>query len=102
MPRPGHTHTLVASTANAYQRIGVDTAQTITLERDCVALLLAAEGQKIYIQFDDSTPSATNGLPVVAAAQPIYAPLGRLANANSTLKAIGAIAGGFLHVTQLA
>lgn len=102
MSRAGFTHVLPADTADAYQRIAVDTAQTIALERDCVALILAASGQNVFCTFDDTTPSATNGIPIVQAAQPVFIPLGRVGCVNGNLKAIGAAAGGFLHVQQLA
>lgn len=100
--RPNITHTLVADTADAQQQLGVDSAQTLALEKDCVALLLGARTQSVSVTFDNSTPSATNGLVIVAGAQPVYLPLGYHAEGNHNLKAIGLAAGGFLDVVQLA
>ena len=96
------THVLVSPTANAQQQLAVDTAQTLTLEGSCSALLLGARTQSVSITLDNTVPSATNGLVIVAGAQPVYIPLGYHAEANHNLKAIGLAAGGFLDVVQLA
>jgi len=100
VPRSGFTHVLPAAIANVYQRISPSSETTVTLERDCVALILAAETATCYVTFDDTVASATNGLPVLQAAQPIYIPLGRVACTNAHLRAFSAT--GALHILQLA
>ena len=100
MPRSGYTHTLVANTANAYQRLTPSAEATVTLEKDCNAIMLAAETAAVFVTFDDTVASATNGIPIVAAAQPVYIPLGRVACVNDHLRAISAT--GVLHIIQLA
>ncbi len=100
--RTNTLHVLAGDPANAQQQLAVTTEQTITLEPTCVALILGARTQSVSVTFDDSAPSATNGLVIVAAAQPVYLPVGYHAHASHNLKAIGLAAGGFLDVVQLA
>ena len=88
--------------ATAQTQTAVDTAQTITLNPKTVAVLLGARTQSIAVTFDNSTPSATKGLVIVAGAQPVLIPLGYNAEGNHNLKAIGLSAGGFLDLIQLA
>ena len=102
MPRAGYTHVLAGDVADAQQQLAVDTTQTLTLEPTCTAVMLGARAQSVWVTFDDTTPSATNGIAIVAGAQPVYIPLGYYAHANHNLKALGALAGGFLDVLQLA
>jgi hypothetical protein len=103
MPRQYEGFVLVAPTANAQQQLTVDTAQTLTLETTCVAVILGARTQSVSVTFDNTTPVAgTNGLVIVAGAQPVFLPLGYHAEGSHNLKAIGLVAGGFLDVLQLA
>ena len=102
MARNFESHVLVSPTANAQQQAGVDTAQTILLEKTCVAVVLGARTQSVSVTFDDTVPSATNGLVITAGAQPVYIPVGFHGAVNGNLKAIGLAAGGFLDVLQLA
>jgi hypothetical protein len=97
MARAYETHVLAA----AQTQTAVDTAQTITLDAKCAAVMLGARGQDVFVTFDNSTPSATKGLVIVKAAQPIYVPLGYHADGNHNIKAIGSTAGGFLDLVQL-
>ena len=100
MPRAGFTHTLVADTADSYQRIAPSSETTITFEKDCVAVILAAETAAVFVQFDGTAASATNGVPITAGAQPCYIPLGRFSNSAAALRAFSAT--GVLHCLQLA
>ena len=100
MPRAGYTHVLTDIVADAYQRITPSTEIVTTLHKNCVAVILAAETANVFVTFDDSAASGTNGLPIIFGAQPIYIPLGRLANSASSLRAFSAT--GILHILQLA
>lgn len=86
----------LAYQASGYTRTAVDTAQAITMNRNTTAVLLAATSQTVFVTFDGTTPTATNGIPIIAGAQPVLIPLA------GSLSGIGAAAGGFLHVQQIA
>ena len=92
MPRTGSAYQ-----SGSYSRTAVDTAQTIAISQHATAVLLAATAQTVFVTFDGSTPSATNGIPIIAGAQPVLIPLAP----SGGVKGIGAAAGGFLHVQQL-
>lgn len=105
--RQGTTYALAVRTgeSSAQQQMnttGGNTAQSITLNRDCAALILSARTGNAYVTFDDSTPSATNGLEIIAGAQPVTILLGYFANTNHTLRCIGSVASTILNVVQLA
>ena len=100
MPRAGFTHVLPAIIADVYQRISPSSDTAVALQRECVALILAAETATVFVTFDDTTASATNGLPIISGAQPVYIPLGRIACTNGNLHAFSAT--GALHILQLA
>jgi hypothetical protein len=57
----GATDTLITPIADAYQRLTRTSDTTLTLDRDCVAVMFAAA--------TTPPPSPTNGLPIVAGAQ---------------------------------
>jgi hypothetical protein len=97
--RSGLIHVLAGDVADAMQQLA--TGATLTLEPTCVALLLGARGQAMWVTFDDSTPSTTNGLAVIAGAQPAYIPLGYHAHASHNVKTVQSAATGFLDVVQL-
>jgi hypothetical protein len=83
----------------AYSRTAVDTAQTVAFTRNTSAIILSAEAQNVRVTFDGTTPTSTNGILIISGAQPVTLPIGYSANG---IKGLGAAAGGFLHVQQLA
>ena len=102
-PRVGLTHALAGDVADAHQQLNVNTEQSVVLEPSCTALMLSARGTSpavVNVTFDNTTPSATNGLAIPSGAAPTYVPLGYHAHVDHTLKAIGA--SQFLDVLQLA
>lgn len=94
--------TLAGDVADAHQQLAVDTVQTLTMEPACTSLILNARTQNVFITFDDSAPSTTNGITVIAAAQPWECPIGYFSHSSHNLKALGAAAGGKLDVLQIA
>jgi len=100
MPRAGYTHVLAGDVADAQQQLA--TGATLTLEPTCTAVILGARTQNMFVTFDDSAPSASNGLVIVAGAQPVYIPLGYFAHASHNLKVVESAATGALDVLQLA
>jgi hypothetical protein len=93
--------TLAGDPADAHQQLAVDTVQTLLMESACRELILSARAQSVAVTFDDSTPSATNGIVIVSGQQPVRIPLGYHAHGAHNLKAIGLAAGGFLDVLQI-
>lgn len=107
MPRSGITHTLAsrASESAAQQQLTTgagNTEQTLTLNRDCVAVVLSSRTGNAYVTFNDTAATSSNGIEIIAAAQPIYVPLGYHANPNHTLRVIGSAINTLLNVVQLA
>lgn len=95
MPRLSESFSLTSANPHKHQ----SGAGTITLETDCVAVILSATTGNVIVTFDNSTPTSSNGLPIIAGAQPVLMPVGYHANANHAIKAA---AGGILDVVQLA
>jgi hypothetical protein len=91
--------------ANAHRQVtstGTGNVQTVTLEPDCAALELSCRTTRGYLTFDGSTPSASNGLDIIAGAQAIVIPLGYNAHSGHQLKwASSAAANAVLCITQL-
>jgi len=102
MSRNYESHMLVSPTADAHQQTVGDSMNTITLAATCVAVILDARAQSVAVTFDDTTPTATNGIVIIAGAQPVYIPVGRHGAVNGNLKSISLVAGGLLDVLQLA
>jgi hypothetical protein len=94
MPRLNESFTLTAANPHV-QLVG---AGTIALEKDCTAVLISATAS-VNVVFDGSTPSGTNGIAIIGAAQPVLLPLGYHANSNHNIKVA---AGGTVNVVQLA
>jgi hypothetical protein len=98
--RSGFTHTLATPYADAYQRITSGGADTpLVLAPNCNAVILSAETATVFVTFDDTVGSATNGLPIISGAQPVYIPLGKTAHESGGLHIFSAT--GILHVIQL-
>jgi hypothetical protein len=93
---------LVSPVADAHQQLNTATEQTITLAPNCIGLMLGARGGTgpVSVVFDDTAPSATNGLAIVVGANPVYVPVGYLSHGAHKLRALGG-AGSFLDVLQL-
>lgn len=79
-------HTQVTSTGTA-------DVKTITLEGNCAAVVVDAKTNVGFLTFNGSTPSATNGLPIVAGAQPVMIPLGFFSHAGHAVKWASSVAG---------
>lgn len=106
MPRVGMAYAL--TNTNPHTQLstgGGNTAQTLTLEKDCVAVLVSGQGtgtNLAYVTFDNSTPSASNGIVISPTSSPVLIPLGYNANpANHNLKVIGSAATTLLNVVQM-
>lgn len=102
MPRSGTTHVLARAAGgsdNAYSRKTPSVEATVTLNGDCNALMLAAETAAVFVTFDDTTASATNGLPIIAGAQALYIPLGKYGHTSGKIHIFSAT--GVLHILQL-
>lgn len=100
MPRAGYTHTLATPYADAYQRItsgGVE--QVVTLADNCNSVILAAETAAVFVSFDGTAATATNGIPIISGAQPVYIPLGKNAHSSGQLRIFSAT--GILGLLQL-
>lgn len=52
------------------------TVKTVSLAKGTKAIYVAATSNKVYMTFDGSTPSSTNGLPIIAGALPMYVSVG--------------------------
>lgn len=116
MPRNLTTHTLAgrdgADYNDAHQQLnttGGNTEQTLTLDSDCTALLLSARTGNAYVTFNNTTASSSNGIEILAGAQPVYipigfhaAPTGGLPTQGTVLRVIGSAASTILNVLQLA
>ena len=100
MARSNETHFLADPTADAHQQVA--TGSSTVLARSCVALILNARGQNMFVTFDNTAPSATNGIVIVAGSQPIYIPLGYHAENSHIIRAVEQAATGFLDILQLA
>jgi len=105
MPRIGTSYVLTQTAPHTQLTTGGgNTVQTLTLDANCAALLLSGLGtgtNLAYVTFDNSTPSATNGMVIQPAAQPVLIPLGYYAHGNHNLKVIGSAATTVLNVVQL-
>lgn len=99
MPRASEAHALVTPIADAHQQVATGT-QT-ALNPKCTALILSARAQNMWVTFDGSVPSASNGITIIATAQPVYIPLGAH-NGDGTIRAVEAAATGLLDILQLA
>lgn len=103
MPRAGYTHILANTSSagfdDAYQRISAPNNQAIALPPNCTSMILAAETAAVFVTFDDTAASATNGLPIISGAQPVYIPLGKNAHSSGQIRAFSAT--GVLHVLLL-
>lgn len=80
---------------------GGNTLQTQVLDETCSALLLSARTGNAYVTWDNTSASASNGLEIVAGANPVYIPLGYNAHSSHTLKMIGSAASTLLNIVQL-
>lgn len=97
MPRQYETHMLPAASPHTQAA----TASSTLLQRDCVAVILDARAQNMFVTFDGTVPSATNGIVIIASSQPVYIPLGYHAHAQHLIRAVEAAATGFLDILQL-
>lgn len=68
---------------------------TLTAPAGANAVLLSARTANAYVVWDGSTPSATNGLEIIAGAQPVLIPIG------NTIKFIGAAVNTILNAVWL-
>ena len=93
-PRLNETFGVTGVNAHVHQ-VG---AGTIPLEPTCSAVLLSATGGNVAVTFDNTAPGASNGIPIIAGAQPVLIPVGYHGNENHTIRAA---AGGTLDVVQL-
>jgi len=100
MARSYETHFLASPVADAHQQVA--TASSTVLAGNCVAVILDARTQDMFVTFDNTAPSATNGIVVKAGAQPLYVPLGYHAHVDHIIRAVEAAATGFLDILQLA
>lgn len=50
--------------------------RTVTLATGTKAVYVAATTTKVYVTLDGSTPSSTNGIPIVAGGLPVYLSVG--------------------------
>jgi len=99
MPRAGYTHVLATPFADAHQQVG--TASSTVLASTCVAVILSARTQNMFVTFDNTVPSASNGIVIIATAQPVYIPLGYYAHVDHILRAVEQTATGLLDILQL-
>jgi hypothetical protein len=84
---PGaNAHTQVTSTGTA-------DVETITLEPASSAIVIDARTNPGYLTWNGSTPSSSNGLPLVPGGQPLIIPLGWYANSGHQLKWASSVAG---------
>lgn len=89
LPQGGGTHAQATTGAG-------NTVQTISPPQgDASACFVSVRTNNAYITVDGSTPSAANGLEIIAGAQPLFVPLGR------EIKAIGAAANTIVNVLWL-
>jgi hypothetical protein len=95
MPRLNETFTLVRTNPHTHQ----GGAGTVTLDSDCSAVLLSATTANVIVTFDNSVPSSTNGIPIIAGAQPVLIPFGYHSHGSHNIRAA---AGGVLDIIQLA
>ncbi len=98
--RASEAHTLVTPVADAHQQVGTGTSTV--LAPNCTAVILGARTQNMFVTFDNSVPSASNGIVIVAGAQPVYIPLGYHADGSHTIRAVEGAATGVLDILQLA
>lgn len=83
---------------------GGNTVQSLVLDPRVSAVILSGSGTGTniaYVTFDNSTPASTNGICVLAAAQPVLIPLGYYAHNSHTIKVIGSAATTILNVLQM-
>jgi hypothetical protein len=83
---------------------GGSAVQTLTLDPDCRAVVLSGAGTGTniaFVTFDNTTPTATNGISVLAAAQPVTLPIGYYSHGSHNLKVQGSAASTVLNVMQL-
>jgi hypothetical protein len=80
MPRPGITYIF-----NGYQRTAVPSDTVVTLDKKTNAVLLGAVTGNVYVTFDDTAASLTNGIPIVAGATPVLIPVGYIGAVNRKL-----------------
>ena len=93
MPRVYKTYDL---DSHAQGNTGAGNAvTTLTAPAGANACLLSARTANCYAVWDGSTPAATNGLEIVAAAQPVLIPIG------NSIEFIGAAASAILNVVWL-
>lgn len=95
MPRLNESFGLTGANGHVHQA----GAGTVTLEATCTAVLLSATTANVVVTFDNTTPTATNGIPIIAGAQPVLIPIGYHGHSSHNIKAA---AGGVLDVVQLA
>ena len=80
MPRVGKTYDLplgaVDPHVSATPTSTVD-VKTITAPKDAGGFLITCETTGCRFTIDGTTPDATNGIPLAAAAAPLFVPLGR-------------------------
>jgi hypothetical protein len=94
VPRLGTSYVLPS--ANVHTQVtstGTADVKTITLEPGSSAMLVDAKTNAGFLTFNGSTPSATNGLPIVNGAQPVLIPLGWYAHSGHQVKWASSVAG---------
>jgi len=78
--------------------------QTLALDKGPGGLILSGAGtgtNLAYLTFDGSTPSASNGIVIVATGSPVLLPVGYYSHGAHTLKVIGSAVNTVLNVTQM-
>jgi hypothetical protein len=94
MPRQGTAYVLPS--ANPHTQVtstGTADVKAITLEPNCAAILVSARTNSGFLTFNGSTPSATNGLDLIAGASAVLLPIGFYAHSGHQLKWVSAAAG---------
>lgn len=105
MPRQGTSYELTGTAPHTQLTTGAgNSVQTLALDANCAAVILSGQGtgtNLAYVTFDNSTPASSNGVVILAAAQPVIIPLGYYAHSSHSLKVIGSAINTILNVLQI-
>lgn len=103
MPRAGNTFVLTGTSPHTQLSMGAGPSeQTLTLQKDCTAVMVSAKTANVFVTFDNTAAASTNGIEIVSGAQPVILPVGYMAHSAHVLRAQSAAANGILNVLQLA
>jgi hypothetical protein len=95
----------VCPSQNAHVEVtstGTADTKTITLEPNVSAIVVCAKTNVGFLSFNGSTPSASNGTPIIPGAQPVTLSVGFYSHGAHQLKwASSAAANSVLDVLQL-